>query len=98
MNQDPNKIQILGLADALKATLIYRFPSAPLISPTPLVISLLKKPIPRDISKEISFVIWLCWKCLVDGEVLTIQFYLLTLEFFIIGSAAESKGLGFICT
>lgn len=78
--------------------LICRLPSPPLFSFTPFVISLLKKSVTRDISKGISFVIWWFWQCLVDGELLTVNFYLLTLEFFVTGPAAESEGLGVICT
>lgn len=74
---------------SLKAILIYGFPS-------PLSISSLKKQ--ETFLRKFFFVGWLCWKCLVSGEVLTIKFYLLTLEFFIVGSAAESKGFGFVCT
>lgn len=32
----------------------------------------------------------------MGGDVLTIKFYLLTLEFFTAGPAAESEGFGFV--
>lgn len=73
--------------------LICRSLSPPLFSFTPFAISL-----ERDISKENPFVLWWLWKCLMGGELLTVNFYLLTLDFFVTGPAAESQGLGFIRT